>query len=277
MPPNVRFLHDLYYLAGVWHCRGSQGPFYRHTSFVYFDEQDRAYFGKIVKPSPELTLQEISSALRQIPDEVVFPPLPGAGAGPPWPVVPSALNLAPVANLWGIFVKRPLLKDFDFLTDTNSVHMIPRMFFEEARVLQHISRRGPHPNIVRFHGCRVRAGRITGLVFDRYRSNLKQFIRERRPIDKERVLGRVRSANQFLRSLGLALPEVKLEDIMIDERNGEPVLGEPGLCSWIEPEMPANNGTPGWTGGDDDMIAMYTLIEPLRLLIDREISSLTHG
>jgi hypothetical protein len=45
------------------------------------------------------------------------------------------------------------------------------------RALQIISQQ-PHPGIIGYHGCRVRMGRINGLVLDKHPNGLKEHLKD---------------------------------------------------------------------------------------------------
>ncbi|KAI1139119.1 kinase-like protein [Hypoxylon sp. FL0543] len=251
MAPNIKSFQDLSYVAEAF-TPGSQGDNedFLYTFFTYFDADDHAYFGKVQKPKLEMSLEEFSSALTSIPDEEVYPILTKSEylLGP----APDDLNLAREAELKGVYIKRPPIKDYDWYKEEDCLSTIPATLLEEAAALQHISHYEQHPNLVKFHGCRVRRGRITGLMMDRYKYDLNEFMRWRNTVDKERFLYCLESAIRRLHSLGLAHNDINPRNIMVNEASGEPVLVDFGSCHKIGDKLTASLGTPGWTEDGDD-------------------------
>lgn len=79
---------------------------------------------------------------------------------------------------------------------------IPALILDEAQALELVSQK-PHPGLIGYHGCRVRRGRITGLVLDRHGDGLKQnFKHNMGPIDKERFMFALEVAVEHLHSMG---------------------------------------------------------------------------
>ncbi len=107
-------------------------------------------------------------------------------------VAPDNLNLAAPAQLElkGLYIKRPKITEYDWLKEEGCVCLLPSMLLEEAVALQRISEHYyQHPNLIEFHGCRVRRGRITGLILDEYKYNLFQYLEaDGNTVDKARLL-----------------------------------------------------------------------------------------
>lgn len=91
------------------------------------------------------------------------------------------------------FIKRPPFGKFHDYQEGNAVHLIPETLLREAYALQAVAYTATtrqdseaaaaapptaHPNIVAFYGCRVRRGRITGLVLDAHgQGDLRKIVR----------------------------------------------------------------------------------------------------
>ncbi|KAI0838412.1 kinase-like protein [Hypoxylon sp. FL0890] len=275
MAPNIKALRDLHYLAESF-TLGSQGDSkdFLYTSFTYYDANDHAYFGKIQKHKLEMSLEEVSAALTLIPDEDIYPLLSESGSL--LCAAPDSINLVPANELKGVFIKRPPIKDYDWYEEEDCVFIIPATLLEEAAALQHISQHEQHPNLIKFHGCRVRRGRITGLMLDRYEHDLREFLRAGNTIDKERFLNGLESAIRHLHSLGLAHNDINPGNIMVNEASGEPVLVDFGSCHKIGAELTASRGTPGWTEDGDDYTTSkeshdISALDKIRLWLDKPI------
>lgn len=172
-----------------------------------------------------------------------------------------------------VYIKRPPTKDYDWYKEEDCLEVIPATLLEEAAALERISQHPPHRNIVKFHGCRVRRGRITGLVIDKYEDNLTEYLKEGHTIDKERVLGCLQSALEHLYSLGLAHNDVNPANIMMDSEAGEPILVDFGSCHGIGEKMTSSRGTPGWTEEWDDYTTSkashdISAVDKIRLWLD---------
>lgn len=129
--------------------------------------------------------------------------------------------------------------------------LIPLMLLDEARALGRVSQH-PHPGIIKYHGCRVRRGRITGLLLDRYPSNLEQYRKDPAgTIDKKAFVAALESAVHHLHSLGLAHNDINPGNILIDAES-MPVLIDFGSCCKIGQKLGASRGTVGWVEGDMD-------------------------
>ncbi|KAB5530399.1 kinase-like domain-containing protein [Coniochaeta sp. 2T2.1] len=254
---------------------GKKPKFLMPPSFTYFDPDDNAYFGMIHKPKLEIPLDEMASALELIPDEHIYPfqdDAITAISDVPLATAPDALNFGSAADLQGIYIKRPAIKDYDWYKEEDCLSMLPSTLLEEAVALHHISQL-EHPNIVKFHGCRTRRGRITGLVLDRFANDLERHLREGKRVDKERILAGLVSAVHHLHSLGWAHNDIKPDNIMVNERDAESVLVDFGSSHRIGAKLTSSRGTAGWMEeGDDYMTSKEShdicALEKVRLWLD---------
>jgi len=107
----------------------------------------------------------------------------------------------------------------------------------------------PHPNIIRYHGCVLRRGRIVRIVLDRLPMTLEQRLEEvMRPLDVETCMSKITSAVRHLHSLGLAHNDLTPMNIMVDEHD-IPVIIDSGSCQRFGGEL-ITAGTPGWIEED---------------------------
>lgn len=105
-----------------------------------------------------------AAALEPVREEVVFPRLP---LGPNLTSAPEEVDLRRV------YIKRPKMECYDdFYRDAQGANdILARLLLGEALALEKLQE-SPHPHIVRYHGARVRRGRVTGLVLQRHAATL---------------------------------------------------------------------------------------------------------
>lgn len=159
------------------------------------DEDDIAYFGKSNHPKNNINFEQLTSALAPIPDDDIFPE---------W--MPSDVELTWAQDTLppSVYIKRPNLSLYDIFREHNVLDLIPKGLLEEAKVMEMLSQH-LHPNIIRYHGCRVRRGRITGLVLDRHPNTLTDYLKNKvGSVDKESFVQFLNSAIYHLHSLGWA-------------------------------------------------------------------------
>jgi serine/threonine protein kinase len=121
---------------------------------------------------------------------------------------------------------------------------VSKSVFDETLIMEQISQ-SPHPNIIKYHGCRVRRGRITAIVLERLDCTLTQYISTPafQGLDKARFIEALESAVDYLHSLGLAHNDINPYNIMV--RDGMPVLIDFGSCQPFGMRL-QSLGSPGW-------------------------------
>ncbi|KAK0777697.1 hypothetical protein LTR75_015871 [Friedmanniomyces endolithicus] len=203
---------------------------FRRTLFTHVDTDERAWAGEAHKiPKYDLTDEDIRAKLQKIPDHDAFPKMT------------QDISLLPQhSDATELFFKRPqihcLLEEF-------GGSIVPQMLLEEAQVMEVLARH-PHPNIVRYHGCVVRRGRITGLALTRYQKILDHlFYDDASGIDLDRFECQCRDAIDYIHSLGLAHNDLNPSNIALD-RNNDPVIIDWGSCKEFG-ELLLSAGTPG--------------------------------
>jgi serine/threonine protein kinase len=102
-----------------------------------------------------------------------------------------------------------------------------------------------HPNIVKYHGCRVRRGRITAIVLEHHDQTLMEYASTPafQQIEKVKFLEALESAVYSLHALGLAHNDINPYNIMIKE--GMPILIDFGSCQPFGKRL-QSLGTHGW-------------------------------
>ncbi|MBE3043324.1 protein kinase family protein [Candidatus Bathyarchaeota archaeon] len=206
-----------------------------YTVFAVIDEDDMAYFGKLDHPMRDITLQQLTSALAPVSDEDLFPEWPlGAELTQAQDTLPS-----------NIYVKRPDLALFKVFQEHNVLSLIPKGLLEEAETMEKISKH-PHPYIVHYHGCRVRRGRITGLVLDRHPHTLADYLKNQvGSVDKEPFMRALTSAVDHLHSINFAHNDLHPGNILVNQQ-GMPVLIDFGSSREIGAKLGTSLGTKGW-------------------------------
>lgn len=128
-----------------------------------------------------------------------------------------------VVTVEGCHVKHPKLREF---VDTQ----LERRIAHEIDVCE-LLRRHPHPHLATCHGCRVTRGRVDGLCFSKYSTDLarllspghlnkRAFLATGRPGVEEGMrqgLVGIRSAVAHLHSLCIVHNDIKPANIMIDD------------------------------------------------------------
>lgn len=249
-------------------------PIYSYSSFGFFTAEYRAYFGKSTSKTSTLTVEEIKEFLQPLPDDDVYPELPTSGIT----IFPGPIDDT-------IFLKKPKVHE-DFI----GTGLLPKLMLQEAETLELLSRM-PHPNIIRYHGCITKRGRIVRLVFDRYEMTLKQRLDRKMMIghfEIDNLMKQIESALDHLHMLGLAHNDLNPMNIMIDDRNETLYLIDFGSCRPFGCSL-ITGGTPGWFDEDystsdqrNDETALQKLRSWLHTMkeqqgLGQDTSDLTHN
>lgn len=115
------------------------------------------------------------------------------------------------------------------------------------RAFERLSKQHPHPNIIRYLGCRVTHGRITGIVLELATRCLCDYSEEApafQGVDVDLVMDRLEAAVLFLHSIGLAHNDIKPSNVMLRADN-QPLLIDFESCAQPGEEIPCM-GTEGW-------------------------------
>lgn len=202
-----------------------------YTTFYVLTSNDVAFFGQIHKAKTEITVEEITNALEQVPDHTIFPPM----------LETTKLMVAPDHTESEFYIKRPNLSVYELFKDDD---FLARLLLSEAVTMQEIAQH-PHPNIARYHGVRLRRGRITGLVLDNYPCTLLEHVKRGLSLDWKKSMQSLESAVAHLHSLGLAHNDINPENIMVTADNVL-ILMDFGSCGPFGKRVPTQ-GTPEWT------------------------------
>lgn len=211
---------------------GEQVP---RTAFAAVDAEENAFFGvKLGIHIKQLTVEIARDCLQPLPDEEIYPDFPTTG-----------LTAAP-DDCSGRYVKRTAWPSY---LDFKGTTFIPRLMLQEAQTMELLAQQ-PHPNIVGYYGCRVKRGRIAGLVLETFSFSYDIAFAAQRSdlfkglVDKDRIMSGLRSAVSHLHSMGLAHNDINPANIMLKEQ-GEPVLIDFGSCQPVGQRL-MSCGTAGW-------------------------------
>ncbi|KAF2636332.1 hypothetical protein P280DRAFT_460211 [Massarina eburnea CBS 473.64] len=228
--PDVRSKRDLTTLSEVEDYE--TGEFIRST-FTYVDEEDVAWFGRAPGIRKyDLTVEDLKRELRRIPDEKIYP-------------LHTWMSVVSESDRKKSFIKRPKVSCAD---NDYEIKLVPRIFFEEAETLEFLHQHH-HPNIIRYHGCTINRGRITGLALERHEVIL-QYRYEDVPhnLDIAACMNGIQAGVRHLHSLGLAHNDLNPMNIAL---NGDdnPIILDFGSCKKFGEEL-LSGGTYGWIDED---------------------------
>ncbi|KAF2247605.1 hypothetical protein BU26DRAFT_520707 [Trematosphaeria pertusa] len=207
----------------------------RFTTFYIVDDDDFAFFGTVFKPKKDITVQDINSALAYIPGERIYPPMP---ADTTVTVAPERIG----EQMDEFYTKGPSLIIYDEVQDSYPEYLSD-LLYREVRIMEVIAKH-PHPNIIGYHGVRVRRGRITGMVLNRHKDTLLNHLRGGRAINKGAFMQALASAVAYLHSICLAHNDINPENVMVDEQD-MPILIDFGSCQPPGKRL-LTAGTLGW-------------------------------
>src|SRR5262249_28776695 len=142
-----------------------------------------------------------------------------------------------------IHIKRPSLLDYE---DASGHEWIRKILPAEALVMERIAA-APHPNVVRYFGCLMRNGLLTGIVLEKHSRSLNDRCVQGQKVDTDRFMAKLEDAVHHLHSLKLAYNDLNPNNVMVDEA-GMPVLIDFGSCQPLGGRL-MQSGTMGWCNG----------------------------
>jgi serine/threonine protein kinase len=252
-PPPIDSARDMDHLAEVFTVEDDGSHTFSRSVFAITTVDHRAFFGQAPIRKLKLAGKDITDHLKRVPDEETYPEVPARGI-----MVFSEDAHESVDSAF--FVKGPKVGSYDQFQGTG---LLPQLLLREVEIFE-VLKRHPHPNIVGYHGCIVKQGRIVGIVLDRYPLTLTDRLRTEnkrmdengngegqetvKKLDTEACLEGIRAAVQHLHSLGLAHNDITPHNVMMDDRE-VPVLIDFGSCQPFGNNL-ITGGTPGWMDED---------------------------
>lgn len=144
-----------------------------------------------------------------------------------------------------LYTKRPKLPCLDYEEETK---LLPRLLLEEAQVLQFFQQH-PHPNLIKFHGCTINRGRMTGIALDKDGIVLQYRHRDVPcPLDIDACMHKIREEVKHIHSLRFAHNDLNPTNMLLDN-NDNPVIIDFGSCKRVGEEL-ISGGTYGWIDED---------------------------
>ncbi|KAF1962572.1 hypothetical protein CC80DRAFT_163276 [Byssothecium circinans] len=204
-----------------------------YSYFAYVDEKDVAWVGQMPGVRKyDLTVEILKRELKRIPDEKIYP-------------LHTWMTVVSEAERKNLYIKRP---KFTRVSYEPEAELIPRIVFEEAATLEFLNQH-PHPNIVKYHGCTVNRGRITGLALEKY-DVILQYRYEDVPhdLDIAACMDGIRAGVKHLHSLGYAHNDLNPMNIAID-KDDNPIILDFGSSRKFGEQL-LTGGTYGWVDED---------------------------
>jgi len=233
---EIKAIADLCSICQDDRGTGPNGEPAPRTAFAAVDAEKNAHFGEKSGISiRELTVDIAREYLKPLADEEIYPLFPDDGS----------LTQGP-DDATGYCIKRTAWPTY---LDFRGHDLLPRLMLQEARTMETLSHH-PHPHIIRYYGCRVKRHRITGLVLETFAFTRHLGFAKIRPdlfkgiLDKHRAMVGVKSALDYLHTLGLAHNDVNPANVMFGDR-GEPKLIDFGSCQPLGDHLMLA-GTAGW-------------------------------
>jgi serine/threonine protein kinase len=152
-----------------------------------------------------------------------------------WPRLEDKLTICPEPERPDVYIKQPRLTAYDGSASL-SLYLL-----EEARICQLLMQK-PHKNVARYLGCVVKAGRITGLCFQKYAETLSNRLQARRLVDNEGCFQQVKEGINHLHALGLVHNDINSDNVMFADGDDTPVIIDFDSCAGKGHPLPDKRG-----------------------------------
>ncbi|KAK4105208.1 hypothetical protein N658DRAFT_385631, partial [Parathielavia hyrcaniae] len=221
-----------------------------------FDDDDHLDLGRLVGPKSSFTPKQLSAALERLPDSRIYPRLSKEFAV----TVAGEPAMEPRLSL-----KRPMFPCYHWVQKDAAngpihINSIAHWFRSEVEAFELMAQHPPHPNIVQYHGCRVRRGFVTGILTEAVDGlNLEEHLRAGHAIpDKAYFMLALESAVRHLhRVVGMAHNDIKPANVVVRRSDGMPVHVDFSAARPPGARGTGPLGTPGWMETDD--VASYAV------------------
>ncbi|KAF2756789.1 hypothetical protein EJ05DRAFT_78399 [Pseudovirgaria hyperparasitica] len=233
--PEIRSVRDLTTRGEIEDYE--TGKFLR-SFFSYIEKDGTVWYGELPGVRKYyLTVEILQRELRKIPDEKIYP------------LYDERISIVASDELerQNYYIKRPKVS---CAGNEYTLKLIPRMLLEEAEILEFLGKdQHRHPNIIKYHGCTVKRGRITGLALEKYDVMLQyRFQDDPRDLDIAVCMDGLRAGIEHLHSLGLAHNDLNPTNIALDTEDN-PIILDFGSCKRFGENL-ISAGTPGWIDED---------------------------
>lgn len=157
------------------------------------------------------------------------------------PEFKDGLTRASMPLLEGIYIKKSRLASWE----PEDHDDIASLVLQEAEICE-ILMKTPHPNVAQYHGCLVENGRITGLCFTKYTSDLTKMLTRKGITKAERLAlsEAIENGIRHLHRLGLAHNDINPCNIMME--GDIPVIIDFDSARPIGEKLGSKVGTPDW-------------------------------
>jgi len=226
--PDIRSRDDLLQLCEVEDFETGEA---KRVTFTYVNHYDTVWFGQISGVRKyDVTVEEYRRHLKRVPDELIYPT-----------VTPGFTISSGGQPATACHVKRPKLLHLD---EPDLAKTIAKTFAEEVEIME-LLQHHQHPNLIQYHGCTVKNGRVTGIALERHKAILQyRYEDDERPFDRDRCMSDIRAGVKQLHRLGLVHNDLNPSNILLDNDDRAIIIdfdscrrfGET-LLFW---------GTPGW-------------------------------
>ncbi|KAK3360341.1 hypothetical protein B0T25DRAFT_601761 [Lasiosphaeria hispida] len=199
---------------------GAQSGLYHYWGAGSIDKDDQLFVGTIDGVPSEHTIEQMNGALQGISAQRPDPDQWRREAESSW------------------YLKRPwFVRIIDVPQDSWTV--VAEWFAIEVKMLELLSLFPQHPNIIEYHGCRVRKGRVTGVYLGRVEgSNLWDHTQSGKTVDREPFLAALESAISHLHdTVGIAHNDIQPFNIMVSPDGKVPTLVNLGSSELIGEEI----------------------------------------
>lgn len=237
---DIRSKRDLTVLCEVEDAE--TGAFLRST-YGYIDGSCSVWFGCMPGVRKyDITVEDLKRTLKRIPDEQIYP------------IATRLISTLPLCNHDDgnrlVYIKRPQLAGCD---DADIIALLPGLLLEEASRLEFLKTH-PHPNLVKYYGCTLKNGRITGIALEKHDVLLLYRYEDRPlPFNTAACMDGIRAGVRHLHSLGLAHNDLNPMNILLN-KDDQPVIIDFGSCKEFGEQL-VSAGTPGWIDDDEYMVS----------------------
>ncbi|KAK3052783.1 hypothetical protein LTR09_006266 [Extremus antarcticus] len=194
-----------------------------------------AYAGRLNGTPDEVDQGDMVNSLQPVPAECIHPPFQ------------EGFTVAPTFDSSVQYLKAP---SFTYDDCQPGKTFVADCVLNEVKVLERL-KASPHPNIVVYHGCVVKNGRITHLCLQRYPYSLADYVGTGLDdVQYNKILRAIKEGILHLHSLGLAHNDLNAENVLIDADRepiiidfdsclplGEPLLKGTGTASESQPPI----------------------------------------